>query len=240
MKRLLLAAFLALGFCASLPAQQTSLQMFSSSAQPSTSATSSSFHFALVPELAPPPSASTPFSTYASSAAALPNAPAPPQRSSSSEILYSWDLAVGYEYVHFDSAPFTSNLHGLHTDLTYNLNDWFGLEGSLVSAFGSDVFRERSKYVLYTVGGRISAGQSSLRFAPRLTPWAHVLVGGAHLNPQLANQSKNGFALQLGGGADWRYTERLSFRAEADYVRTMLYSDSQNNFQIGIGAVLHF
>ena len=95
------------------------------------------------------------------------------------------------------------------------------------------------RFVLYTVGGRISACSAGFKFTPRLTPW----VTGrwrAQVNPQLANQSKNGFALQLGGGADWRYTERLSFRAEADYVRTMLYSDSQNNFQIGIGAVLHF
>ena len=238
MKRLVLAAVLALGLCASLPAQQTSLLMFSPSAQPSTSSNSASFNFALVPELAPPPASPAGFGFSGFSPnPALPNAPAPRQSSSSSEIAYRWDLAVGYEYIHFDSAPFSANLHGIHTDLTYNVNDWFGLEGSLISAFGSDVFAgEMSKYVLYTVGGRINAGSTR----HRLVPWGHILVGGAHLNPQVAHESKNGFALQLGGGADWRFHERLSFRGEADYVRTQLYSSSQNNFQIGIGAVLHF
>ncbi|PYU06007.1 MAG: hypothetical protein DMG34_07025 [Acidobacteria bacterium] len=132
---------------------------------------------------------------------------------------------------------FSANLSGLHTDLTYNVNNWVGLEGNVVSAFGSDVFGgEMSKYVLYTVGARINAGPSRRR----ITPWGHALVGGAHLNPQVAGESKNGFALQLGGGADWSYNPRVSIRAEADYVRTQLYSSSQNNFQVGIGAVIHF
>jgi len=60
------------------------------------------------------------------------------------------------------------------------------------------------------------------------------------MNPQIANSGKNGFALQTGGGVDWFFNPRLSFRGEADYVHTRLYSASQNNFQIGVGAVLHF
>jgi hypothetical protein len=236
MKRLALAALLALGTCASIPAQQTSFLTFASPSQPFAFSTSpSALKFALVPELAPPAMSFTGLATPLPRAA-LPNAPAPPQYGSSYDG-YRWDLAVGYEYVNFNSAPFSAELSGIHTDLTYNLNDWFGLEGSLVSAFGGDVLGgEMSKYVLYTVGGRISAG--SLRH--RITPWGHVLVGGAHLNPQVARESKNGFALQLGGGADWLFNPRVSFRAEADYVRTQLYSSSQNNFQVGVGAVIHF
>jgi predicted porin len=60
------------------------------------------------------------------------------------------------------------------------------------------------------------------------------------LNPQVAHESKNGFALQAGGGVDYLFRSRISFRAEADYVRTQLYSSSQNNFQVGVGAVVHF
>jgi hypothetical protein len=218
MKRLALAAFFVLGTCASLPAQQTSFLLLAPTAQPNAASASNSFHFNLAPELAPPP------------------APAPPPGAFSDEG-YRWDLAVGYEYIHFESAPFSSNLHGLHTDLTYNLNNWFGLEGNVISAWGSSVFSgERSKYVLYAGGGRINAGPSR----HRLTPWAHILVGGTHVNPQTAAGGKNGFALQVGGGADWLYNARVSFRAEADYVRTQLYSSSQNNFQIGVGAVIHF
>jgi len=235
MKRLALAAFFVLGTCAALPAQQSSFPLLTPAVQPSPSTTAGSFNFSLTPELALP-ARFTSFSTPAP-ASALPNPPAPPQGSSFGDEGYRWDLAVGYEFVHFDSAPFSSSLHGLHTDLTYNLNNWFGLEGNVVSAWGSGVFSgETSKYVLYSIGGRINAGPSRHRWIP----WAHVLVGGAHLNPQVAHESKNGFALQAGGGADWVYSSRMSFRGEADYVHTQLYSSSQNNFQIGVGVVIHF
>ena len=106
----------------------------------------------------------------------------------------------------------------------------------MVSAFGGTIGGERTKYVLYAGGARISWGPSR----KRLTPWAHALVGGVHLNPQVANSSKNSFAVQVGGGADWAYNSRVSLRAEADYVRSTLYSSTQNNFQIGLGAVIHF
>jgi hypothetical protein len=170
--------------------------------------------------------------------AALPEAPRAPQFGRGGDIGYRWDLAVGYEYVHFESAPFSANLSGIHTSLAYSLNEWFALEGSLVSAFGGDVFQsgEMSKYALFTGGGRIFWNRQPHRFSP----WAHILVGGVHMNPQIANSGKNGFALQTGGGVDWFFNPRLSFRGEADYVHTRLYSASQNNFQIGVGAVLHF
>jgi Outer membrane protein beta-barrel domain len=235
MKRLALAALVALGTCASIPAQQASLLTFAPASQPPALSITNAVKFTLVPELAAP---AMPFAALATPLPqpAFPKAPAPSQYSGSYDG-YRWDLAIGYEFVHFDSAAFSANLSGLHTDLTYNVNNWVGLEGNVVSAFGGDVLSgEMSKYVLYTVGARINAGSSRRR----LTPWVHALVGGAHLNPQLANESKNGFALQLGGGADWSYNPRVSFRAEADYVRTQLYSSSQNNVQVGIGAVIHF
>ena len=233
MKRLALVACFVLGTCASLSAQQPSLLLSAFAAQPA--APASTFNFTLVPELAPPATASEAFA-FPSPKAALPDAPVPSQSSSFNEEGYRWDLAVGYEYIHFDSTQFSANLSGLHTDLTYNLNSWFGLEGNVVSAWGGTIGGERTKYVLYAGGARIGWGPSRRR----LTPWAHALVGGVHLNPQIAGASKNSFALQAGGGADWAYNSRVSLRAEADYVRSTLYSSTQNNFQIGLGAVIHF
>jgi hypothetical protein len=60
------------------------------------------------------------------------------------------------------------------------------------------------------------------------------------VNPQVARSSKNSVAVQAGGGVDWVYNPRVSLRAEADYVRSTLYSSSQNNVQVGLGAVIHF
>ena len=176
MKRLALAALVALGTCASIPAQQASLLTFAPTSQPPALSTTNAVKFTLVPELAAP---AMPFAVLATPLPqpAFPKAPAPSQYSGSYDG-YRWDLAIGYEFVHFDSAAFSANLSGLHTDLTYNVNNWVGLEGNVVSAFGGDVLGgEMSKYVLYTVGARINAGSSRRR----LTPWAHALVGGAQV-----------------------------------------------------------
>src|SRR5246127_5505172 len=222
MKRFALVACFALGTCVSLSAQQSSLLLFAPAAQPYTP--SPAFKFALVPELAPP---ATPSELFVSPSPkpALPDAPALPQRSSSNEEGYRWDLAIGYEYIHFDSSQFSANLSGLHTDLTYNLNSWFGLEGNVISAWGGQ-----------HGGGLIGFGPTHKRFSP----WVHALVGGVHLNPQVAREGKNSVAVQAGGGVDWAYNSRVALRGEADYVYSRLYSSTQNNFQIGVGAVIHF
>lgn len=235
MKRLVIVLVVALALSASLRAQQASPLNSDSAARSSFAAPAAGLDFALAPEVRLPASAAS-FSDAAPSAA-LPGTPAP-QYGRGDDFGPRWDLAAGYEYVHFKSAPFSANLSGIHTSVAYSLNDWFALEGGVVAAFGGDVFApgETSKYALVTGGGRIRWN----REPRRLSPWVHVLVGFAHLNPQVADSSKNSFALQTGGGVDWYFNPRLSFRGEADYVRTQLYSDSQNNFQIGVGFVLHF
>jgi hypothetical protein len=223
MKRLVLVVFVALAVSASLPAQQVSFLNFDRAAQPSFL----------------PPAAALPPASVSVPSAALPEAPRAPQYAGrNDELGYRWDLATGYEYVHFKSAPFSANLSGIHTSVAYSLTEWFALEGSVVAAFGGDVFGsgEMSKYALFTGGGRVFWNRQPHRFSP----WVHILVGGVHVNPQIAGSSKNAFALQTGGGIDWYFNPRLSFRGDVDYVRTQLYSDSQNNFQAGIGVVMHF
>jgi Outer membrane protein beta-barrel domain len=243
MKRLVLAMFVALVVSASLPAQQAFLNL-DRSAQPSFPAgpagNSSAPAVSLFPSLAAP-TVTLPASSFSAvSSAALPDAPAAPrapQYGGGGDLGYRWHLATGYEYVHFESTAFSANLSGIHTALAYSVNDWFQLEGSIVAAFGGEIFGgEMTKFAMFTGGGRIQWDRSPRRWSP----WAHVLVGGVHVNPQLARASKNGFALQAGGGVDWNLNPRLSFRGEADYVRTQLYSESQNNYQAGVGVVLHF
>ena len=168
--------------------------------------------------------------------------PAPATPEPSPRFLYGsssdfrWQLAIGYEYVRFRSSAFDSNLNGLHTSLTYYTNEWFGIEGNVVAAWGTKLFAdETSKYLLFSGGPRIAwRGR-------KWEPWAHALFGGAHVNPQIAGGfSQTGFAIQLGGGADYRFIPQLSLRFEGDYVRTQLYSTSQNNLQGGASLVFHF
>lgn len=239
MKRLVLVLFVALTVSASLSAQQVSFLNLDLSAHPLFHAsTTDASNVSLVPFLAAP-LATVPVPSFSAvPSAALPEAPRAPQYGGGGDFGYRWDLAVGYQFVHFKSQPFSANLSGIHTSIAYSLTEWFALEGSVVAAFGGDVFQpgEMSKYALFTGGGRIFWN----RQPHRLSPWAHILVGGVHMNPQIADSSKNGFALQAGGGIDWFLNPRLSIRGEADYVRTQLYSDTQNNYQAGVGVVLHF
>ena len=149
---------------------------------------------------------------------------------------YRFQLGVGYSYFHFRSAPFNSNMSGLQTSLSYFLNDWFAVEGNTIAAFGSSVFGERSKALLFTGGGRLAWRDSRRRFEP----WAHGLIGGLHMLPQTAAGGKVGFAVQAGGGVDYRLNGRATARFGGDYIRSQLYSTSQNNFQIGGGLVINF
>ena len=147
-----------------------------------------------------------------------------------------WQLGVGYQFVRFRSAAIDASLNGLRTSLTYYVNNSVGVEGSVVAAFGSSIFsNEHPKYLLYT-GGPIIVW-------PRRgwSPWGHALVGGLHMLPQIAGGfSRNSFAVQVGGGADYRVAPLFFFRVEGDYVRSQLYSTSQNNFQFGAGVAFQF
>jgi hypothetical protein len=162
-------------------------------------------------------------------------APDPASRSRENTIERgAFQLGVGYEFVRFRSSSFYASVSGLHTSFTYFRNNWLGIEGSVVSAFGSSNFlNEHSHLVLYGAGPRIAWDRRTWQ------PWAHVLAGGIHVYPQTAS-GINGFAVQLGGGVDYPWKPLVSLRIESDYVRSQLYSSGQNSFQLGAGLVFHF
>lgn len=148
---------------------------------------------------------------------------------------YRWQLGLGYNYVQFRSNFVNVGMSGLNVSVAYFLNEWFGLEGDLTTAFGSTLFaNDRTNFLSFTGGPKIAWR------GKRWEPWGHALFGGVHFNPQLAGVSKNGFAVVAGGGADFRYRPRLSFRFEGDWVRTQLFNTSQNNFQAVTGVIFHF
>ena len=150
---------------------------------------------------------------------------------------YRFQLAASYAFVRFSSSAFSANMSGLNTAFTYYTNEWFGVEGSVTAAFAgtpSGFSKGLAKYLFYGGGPHVAYRNG------RWEPWLHALAGGVHVQPQTAAGGRNGFGLELGGGVDWRKDPHLGVRVEADWARSQLYSQGQNNVQISAGVVFHF
>lgn len=148
---------------------------------------------------------------------------------------FRWQLALGVSALRFRSSIFYATGLGTNTAVTYFTNEWFGVEGSVTTAFGIPVnVKQHMKYLGYGAGPKI-AWRSR-----KWEPWMHVIAGGVHILPKTGDNSKNGFGLQVGGGADYRIFPHLSARVGVDWVRTYLFGEWQNSAQANADMVLHF
>jgi hypothetical protein len=146
-----------------------------------------------------------------------------------------WQIAVGASFVRFHSKIFNASLAGTYTSVAWSKNDWLAIEGQVMTGFAPEIYlKEHVKYLSY--GGGVRLGSHRAKWEP----FAHVLVGGAHLQPQTAGNTRSAFMVQAGGGADYRFWPRLSLRGEADYLHTTFFKTSQNDFQATLAVVCHF
>jgi len=148
---------------------------------------------------------------------------------------YRWQLSIGAAMFRFRSSAFNATAVGEQTAVVYFLNDWFGVEGDVTAAFAPTILvQEHVKLALYGGGVKIAWRQK------RWEPWIHGIFGGAHEQPQIAGHGRDTYSIQAGGGADYRWNPRVSFRLEGDYVRTAYFSQGQNCFQLSGSIVFHF
>ncbi len=75
----------------------------------------------------------------------------------------------------------------------------------------------------------------------KLVPFAQVLAGMARASASYLGESENSseFAIQPGGGVDFRVSERFGVRVQGDY-RMINGEDSWNEFRFAVGGVLGF
>ena len=148
---------------------------------------------------------------------------------------FRWQLGIGVDWLRFRSSIFNASAVGVDSSVTYFTNEWFGIEGNVATGFAPEIFdREHVKLLIYGAGPKLALRQK------KWEPWIHAIVGGAHEQPQTAGNSKNAFAVEAGGGADYRINPRFSARLEADWVHTNFFGQSQNNFKLMAGVVFHF
>lgn len=237
MKKALAGALVVLGMACAANAQDGALVR--TNAAPDFSASSASQVTLLAPTL-------NDFSLATPAAEAVPAAapaPATPTPAANPKYVvfgdrddYRWQLGVGVDFVHFNSVVFDSNMVGLNTTVTYFTNSWFGLEGSVITAFGGQVLDTPDHAKMFGGAGGIRIGGRRARWEP----FGHALVGGAHLQPQTAAGGRTSIMALAGGGVDFRLHVRLSLRGEADWLYTAYFNQNQNNLQVVGGVVFHF
>ena len=179
---------------------------------------------------------SGPAASATSDAVPAPAAPAPkPNFIYGNRDDYRWQLAIGPSFYRFQSNIISASLVGTNTTVSYWTNGWFAVEGNIVTGFAPAILQnEHVKY--FGGGGGFRVGGRRNRFEP----WAHALIGGAHLQPQTADNSRSALAVQAGVGLDYRLHSRFSIRGELDWVYTTFFNQTQNNFQAALDIVFHF
>jgi opacity protein-like surface antigen len=151
------------------------------------------------------------------------------------------------------------NLNGFNLSGTAYVKEHLGIVGDFSAHFnrGTDFFGSvatRSKFDLYNV----TAGPQ-YRFSSkgRFTPFTHALFGVAHINSteslsdgsNFATDSNSSFAMNLGGGVDYKLNDRFAARLfQIDYnpifLRnrtingTTIPGQTQNGVRVSAGLVI--
>ena len=150
------------------------------------------------------------------------------------------EIFGGYSYLRADRGDNGINLNGWNAAVAGNINKWFGVVGDFSGHYGSIDLAPTVKLDvnshLFLAGPRFSC-----RKHERVTPFAHVLLGGARdeFSAQGLSESSIAFAAAMGGGLDVKVSDRVALRLfQADYVLTRFNDDSQHNFRLSTGLVI--
>ena len=136
----------------------------------------------------------------------------------------------GYSYMRFSTSPGT-NLNGWEISGQYKFTDWLGGVADLDGHYGSPRGIGTSVYT-YLFGPQVS-------FSARVSPFAHLLLGGAHLGAEGFGSSS--FSMAIGGGIDTELTQGIHWRiVQGDYLLTEFGSRAQNNARFSTGIVFRF
>jgi hypothetical protein len=148
-----------------------------------------------------------------------------------------FELFGGYSYMRVDATPAFNpgssgfNLNGWELAGQYKFMDWLGGVADFDGHYGSP--------------SGVSTSINTFLFGPqvswptRVSPFAHILIGGAHVST--GPFSDTSFAVAIGGGIDTRLVHGIYWRIiEGDYLPTRFFGNTQNNARLSTGIVLKF
>ncbi len=149
------------------------------------------------------------------------------------------EASTGYMYFRFNpSAGTPANCNGGYGSVGVNFNHWLGLVGNVDACKTSGPAPGTNG----TATTFLFGPKFAYRKCCRITPFAHLLVGGIHATSGFPSvtASTNAFSLAAGGGLDVKPWKNCFFAirvAEVDYLLTRFNGSNQNNFQFKAGIV---
>jgi opacity protein-like surface antigen len=141
------------------------------------------------------------------------------------------DLGVSYSFFR-EGITDGINDNGGTVAAAANLKPWVGLVGELGIYHANPIGGSFNTFT-YLFGPRFSYRSHS-----RVTPFAQVLLGGAHI--AAGGGSANGFGYSAGGGLDFAITRRLAFRPQFDYIGIRSGGSTVNSLRASAGIVFGF
>ena len=152
------------------------------------------------------------------------------------------EVSGQYQYVRIypgQGAP-SASCQGAGGTFAANVNRWVGVVGDVgYCKLTGQAAGVSAHEVNYLFGPRFS-----YRNYGRVTPYAQVLFGGERATASVTgvgSGSTNAFAMTFGGGADFRVSRHLAFRAiQFEYLYTHFSGAKQNNLRIQSGLVYRF
>jgi hypothetical protein len=139
------------------------------------------------------------------------------------------ELFGGYSYMRTDSPSF--NLSGWELAGQYKVTDWLGGVADFDGHYGSPNGFSTSLHT-FLFGPEVS-------WPARVSPFAHVLFGGAHVSS--GGFSDTSFAMAVGGGIDTKLIHGIYWRIiQGDYLPTFFGNSRENNARLSTGIVVRF
>jgi hypothetical protein len=143
--------------------------------------------------------------------------------------------------------------NGVEAFVKGNVSRYVGLKGSYSYYRKSFEISGGTAASTFDVDGSIHQFLGGVEFKDnaretKVKPFAHVLAGASHFRADASNnnvtpilsfeESETGFAAAIGGGVDFRLSDRVDLRAiQFDYNPTRSGGDTGHNFRVGIGII---
>jgi opacity protein-like surface antigen len=140
------------------------------------------------------------------------------------------DLFGGYSFMHAGTKP-SFNTNGWEISAQYKVKPWLGVAGDIDGHYGTFEGVSTNTHN-YLIGPQVS-------WSARVSPFAHVLVGGAQFKG--AGQTSTSVAYGFGFGIDTRVAPQIAWRIiQLDVIHSHAFNAPQSNTRLSTGIVFHF